>query len=283
MQLGGLQLDAAAAGEHVGLLSQRKGGLSNARSAMPQSLIETSNLRKVFGERVALAGLDLAVGAGETVGLLGPNGAGKSTALKMLTTLVTHTSGTARVAGFDVAREPMEVKRRIGYVPESAPLFEALSGVEYLTMVADLKLLEQRSSRGRIVELAEDFGLGDVLEKRIGTYSKGMRQKVAIIAALLGDPDVLILDEPMDGLDPLAGALFKELLRMYASERKATLLCSHSLEVVEQVCDRIYILAEGRLVADGTAARISRDAGATDLEGAFLRLTDASAKEVLAR
>ncbi len=117
---------------------------------MAQSLIETSNLRKVFGRRVALAGLDLAVGPGETVGLLGPNGAGKSTALKMLTTMVAPTSGAARIAGFDVVHEPMEVKRRIGYVPESAPLFEALSGAEYLTMVADLKRLEQRRSRDRI-------------------------------------------------------------------------------------------------------------------------------------
>ena len=249
---------------------------------MAQSLIETSNLHKVFGRRVALAGLDLAVGAGETVGLLGPNGAGKSTALKMLTTPLAPTSGTARIAGFDVVHEPMEVKRRIGYVPESAPLFEALSGAEYLTMVADLKRLEQQRSRDRIAELAEDFGLGDVLQNRIGSYSKGMRQKVAIIAALLGEPDVLILDEPMDGLDPLAGALFKKLLREHASERKVTLLCSHSLEVVEQVCDRICILAEGRLVADGTAAQIGRDAGANDLESAFLRLTGSSAKEVLA-
>lgn len=236
--------------------------------------VEVFDLRKEFGQHVALTNLNLQVRQGETVGLIGPNGSGKSTTVKILATLLAPTSGTARVAGFDVVHEPMEVKRRIGYVPEACPLFDALSGREYLMMVADLKSLDRKRSYACILELSEGFGLRDALAERIHAYSKGMRQKIAIIAALLGDPEVLILDEPMDGLDPLAGTFFKKLLRTHARQRKSTIFCSHALEVVEQVCDRVCILAEGTLVADGTVAEVSGDAGATDLERAYLRLTE---------
>ena len=240
---------------------------------MSSTVIETLGLRKEFGDHVALKGVDLQVNRGEVVGLLGPNGAGKSTLVKVLTTLIAPTSGIARVAGFDVVREPMEVKRRIGYVPESAPLFDALTGAEFLRMVIDLKTLSSRESYRRALELAGVFGIEAALEKQLGAYSKGMRQKVLIIAALVGDPDVLILDEPVDGLDPLAAAVLKGLLRQLAAQRKAVLFCSHVLDAVEQICDRVYVLAEGTIATSGTASQITEDAGAATLEDAFLRLT----------
>ena len=240
---------------------------------MSNTVIETLGLRKEFGDHVALKGVDLQVNRGEVVGLLGPNGVGKSTLVKVLTTLIAPTSGIARVAGFDVVREPMEVKRRIGYVPESAPLFDALTGAEFLRMVIDLKTLSSRESYRRALELAGVFGVDAALEKQLGAYSKGMRQKVLIIAALVGDPEVLILDEPVDGLDPLAAAVLKSLLRQLAAQRKAVLFCSHVLDAVEQICDRVYVLADGTIVTSGTTSQITEDAGAATLEDAFLRLT----------
>jgi ABC-2 type transport system ATP-binding protein len=208
------------------------------------------------------------------VGYLGPNGAGKSTTVKMMVGMLRPTSGTARVCGLDVVENRLEVKRRIGYVPESAALYETLSGREFLALVADLHKLEPLSSRKRATEVANSFGLEDALDARIATYSKGMRRKLAIASALLHDPQVLFLDEPLDGLDVAAQSLIKMLVRRLAAAGKTIFYCSHILEVVERVCDRVIILDQGRVVADGPVSEVR--AQASSLEEVFRKVTGAA-------
>jgi len=186
-------------------------------------MIETKVLGKSYGKKVALTGLDLSVAPGEVLGFLGPNGAGKSTTVKILTGMIKPTSGTASVAGHDVVRNPLEVERRIGYVPEAGTLFEALTGKEYLSMVAGLKALDPTESANRIEELMDLFDIADAADSRLGEYSKGMKQKVLIGAALLGNPEVLFLDEPLNGLDTNAGAVVKQLLRELAAANRTSI------------------------------------------------------------
>jgi ABC-2 type transport system ATP-binding protein len=236
-------------------------------------MIRTEHLSRSYGSKQALDDLNLSVEPGEILGFLGPNGAGKSTTVKILTGLIRPSSGQALVAGFDVVTQPLEVKRRIGYVPETAALYEALTAAEYLELVACLHHLEPKTAAARRNELLDLFGLGDAQNQRMTEYSKGMRQKVVIVAALLHRPDVLFLDEPFDGLDANAAAVAKELLKRLASQGRTILFCSHILEVVERVCSRIVIINEGRQVAEGSPAGIRQSAGAQSLEEAFSRLT----------
>lgn len=236
-------------------------------------MILTEHLSRDYGSKRALVDLDLRVEPGEIVGFLGPNGAGKSTTVKILTGLIRPTSGRAWVAGFDVVDQPLEVKKRIGYVPETAALYDALSAAEYLELIANLHHLDASTSSARCGELLDLFGLGNVRHQRMTEYSKGMRQKVVIAAALLHRPEVLFLDEPLDGLDANAAAVTKELLRKLAAQGRTILFCSHILEVVERVCTRIVIINEGRQVAAGSADAIRQSVDAASLEEAFSHLT----------
>ena len=211
-------------------------------------MIETRALRKEYGPSVALAGVDLRVSRGEMVGLIGPNGAGKSTLLKVLATLIEPTAGTARVAGFDVVHDPMEVKKRIGYAPESGFLFDALTGREFLDMAVDLKKLDRKEADAQMHDLSEALDIRDVLKQPISAYSKGMRKKVSIVSALIGNPQVLILDEPVDGLYRSSVAALIDVLRGLREQMTTTILCSHMIEVVEATCDRICTLSGGVLV-----------------------------------
>jgi ABC-2 type transport system ATP-binding protein len=236
-------------------------------------MILTELLSRSYGSKQALADLNLRVEPGEIVGFLGPNGAGKSTTVKILTGLIQPSSGRAIVAGFDVTAQPLEVKKRIGYVPETAALYDVLTAAEYLELVACLHHVDPRVAAARRNELLDLFGLGDAQHQRMTEYSKGMRQKVAITAALLHRPEVLFLDEPLDGLDANAAAVVKELLKRLASQGRTILFCSHILEVVERVCSRIVIINEGREIADGTAQSIRASVNAATLDEAFSRLT----------
>jgi len=236
-------------------------------------MILTEHLSRSYGDKQALSDLSIRVEPGEILGFLGPNGAGKSTTVKILTGLIRPTSGRALVAGFDVVEHPLEVKRRIGYVPETAALYDALSAAEYLELIACLHHVDARTAAARRNELLELFGLADAQHQPMTEYSKGMRQKVVISAALLHRPEVLFLDEPFDGLDANAAAVAKELLRRLADQGRTILFCSHILEVVERVCSRILIINDGRRIAEGTAESIRRSAGTDTLEGAFSRLT----------
>jgi ABC-2 type transport system ATP-binding protein len=236
-------------------------------------MIETENLRRAYGGRAALHGLTLAVAPGEILGFLGPNGAGKSTTVKMLTGMIKPDGGRAIVAGFDVVRDPLEVKQRIGYVPESAALYETLSAREYLELIASLHHLPPAGARERIEDLLTRFGLEHAIDQRLSEFSKGMKQKVLIASALMHRPEVLFLDEPLTGLDANAALVVKELLRGLAAQGRTIFFCSHVLEVVERVCTRIVIINQGRLIADGTADGIAVSAGVATLEQAFVSLT----------
>ena len=238
-------------------------------------MLSIRDLTKQFGVQTAVDRLSLEVPAGQIVGLLGPNGAGKSTTLKMLTGLLQPTSGTAVIAGHDLLTEPLEVKRKVGFVPDSGVVFESLTGLEYLEMIAALYGIDAIAARERIEQFLSFFELGfDTLtDKLLGAYSKGMRRKVVITAALLHNPPVVFFDEPLDGLDANAAVGFKSLIQTLAREGKTIVYSSHILDVVEKVCDRVVIIDKGILKVDGAPADLVRNHGARTLEHLFTELT----------
>lgn len=238
-------------------------------------MISLHELTKVFAGRTAVDRLTLEIPGGQIVGFLGPNGAGKSTTLKMLTGMVRPTSGTAMIAGHDLLTDPLAVKRRVGFVPESGALYESLTGLEYLRMVAALYGLETGVADARIREFIQFFELtwDTLTDKLLGAYSKGMRRKVVIISSLLHNPPVILFDEPLDGLDANAAVGFKALIQTLARQGRTIVYSSHILDVVERVCDRVMIINQGRLVLDGTPEALSAAHGGIPLEEIFTRLT----------
>ncbi len=236
-------------------------------------MIRTFGLAKRYDEKEAVRDLNLAVEAGEIFGFLGPNGAGKSTTVKMLTGMILPTAGTATIEGFDILKDPLEAKKRFGYVPESGALFESLTGWEYLQLIADLHHLDRDVARKRIEEFLTLFGLWDDRTGRLSSYSKGMKQKVVIAAALVHNPSVLFLDEPLNGLDANSALVFKELLKKLAQQHKTVFFTSHILDVVERICTRIAVINNGVIIASGTASEIARSTGQSTLEEAFAKLT----------
>jgi ABC-2 type transport system ATP-binding protein len=236
-------------------------------------MIRLEGLTREYGGRPAVRELSLEIPAGEVFGLLGTNGAGKSTTLKMLATLLRPSAGTARVGGHDLIAEPNEVRKVIGYVPEGADLYEVLSGEEFLDLVRDLHRVPIGIAAERRATLASSFSMEADLLRTIGEYSKGMRQKLLLIAALQHDPTVLLLDEPLDGLDVQAQAALKDLIRKRADQGGCVVYSSHILEVVERVCDRVGILHQGRLAALGAPREMTAERGETFSE-LFLRVTD---------
>ena len=236
-------------------------------------MIETHHLSKHYDAKVAVRDLTLVVREGEIFGFLGPNGAGKSTTVKMLTGMIFPTAGSALVAGFDIRKEPVEVKKRIGYVPESGALFESLTGWEYLQLIADLHHLDRHIAGKRLEEFLHLFGLWDERGSRLQQYSKGMKQKILIAAALIPNPPVLFLDEPLNGLDANAALVFKELLKKFSGQGKTIFFTSHVLEVVERICTRIAIIDNGVIIAQGTAGEIAESTGQRTLEESFAKLT----------
>jgi ABC-2 type transport system ATP-binding protein len=238
-------------------------------------MILLQQLTKRFGAQTAVDSLSFEVPAGQILGFLGPNGAGKSTTLKILTGMLQPTSGTASVCGFDLERDPLEVKRRVGLVPESGAVFESLTGLEYLEMVAALYGIPQEAARARIKQFIAFFDLSfeTLTDKLLGAYSKGMRRKVVITAALLHNPPVVFFDEPLDGLDANAAVGFKALIQTLAREGKTIVYSSHILDVVERVCDRVIIIDKGRMLVDGEPEALVAAHGTGTLERLFTQLT----------
>lgn len=236
-------------------------------------MIQVQNVTKWYGEHTALDGVSFEIPPGQVCGYLGPNGAGKSTTVRILTGTLTPTSGQALVAGFDVATEGLEVKRRIGYVPETGAIYQTLSVEEYLALVGALHHLDAAEIASRGTRMLELFDLARVARQRIDTLSKGMRQKVVIIGALLHDPDVLLFDEPLSGLDANSVRTIKELIRGLADRGKTIFYCSHVLDVVERVCDRVLILHRGRIVADASPSELTEGNRNISLEHVFRELT----------
>jgi ABC-2 type transport system ATP-binding protein len=236
-------------------------------------MIETDSLTKEYGSKTAVDRLSFRVERGTIFGFLGPNGAGKSTTVKVLTGLLRPTGGRALVADFDVVDQPLEVKSRLGYVPETGALYESLTPAEYLELVTCLHHLDPKAAATRMDELLDLFGILDVKHQRMTEFSKGMKQKVLISGALIHKPEVLFLDEPLNGLDANAAMIFKELLKKLAAQGKTILFCSHILEVVERICSRILIINEGKAIVEGTAGEICSSTGCATLEQAFGQLT----------
>jgi ABC-2 type transport system ATP-binding protein len=238
-------------------------------------MVSLDHLTKRFGDQTAVDAISFDIPAGQIVGFLGPNGAGKSTTLKMLTGMIEPTSGTASVCGFDLRQDLIEVKRHVGFVPESGAVFESLTGLEYLVMVAALYGIPQNAARDRIQQFLAFFDLGfDTLtEKLLGAYSKGMRRKVVITAALLHNPPVVFFDEPLDGLDANAAVGFKALIQTLAREGKTIVYSSHILDVVERVCHRVIIIDKGKLILDGKPDELVASHGSRTLEKLFTQLT----------
>jgi ABC-2 type transport system ATP-binding protein len=241
----------------------------------PNSLIETRNLVKKYGDKLAVNDVSFEVQAGEVFGFLGPNGAGKTTTIKMIVGLLRPTSGTVRVAGYDVEAQPLMAKAASGYVPDTPNLYAKLTGRELLRFVGDLYNLDRPQTVRRVDELLRTFDLTAAADDTIDSYSHGMQQKASLAAALMHDPKVLVLDEPTVGLDPKSARLIKDILRQMADRGAAVFLSTHILEIAERMCDRIGIIDKGTLVAVGTMAelRTLNKSGETSLEDIFLSLT----------
>jgi ABC-2 type transport system ATP-binding protein len=238
-------------------------------------LIELEGIVKKYGELTAVSRLDLKVEPGEIFGFLGPNGAGKTTTVKMITGLLQPTEGRVRVAGFDMARQPIEAKRVMGLVPDEPFVYPKLTGTEYLRFIGELYSVPVKKQKARIPELLEMFELTTFAGELLESYSHGMRQKLVLAGILLHEPKVLVLDEPMVGLDPKSAKMAKEILLTLARRGATIFMCTHVLEIAEKLCRRIGIMIAGKLIALGTLDELRAKARreGTGLEDVFLSLT----------
>jgi ABC-2 type transport system ATP-binding protein len=250
--------------------------MSDAASNAPSDAIVVKGLTKVFREKTAVDGLTFSVARGRFFGFLGPNGAGKSTTIKMLTGLLRPTAGEVMIEGRPLDTDLLGIKRIIGVLPEELPLYERLTGEEYLHFAGRMYGLGREETRGRTDELLQFLSLTEERAKLIVDYSQGMRKKVALAAALIHSPRVLFLDEPLNGIDPVSGRVVTDLLRRLASKGVTLFFTSHVLDVVEKLCDEVAIIDHGRIVAQGTLDEVRAGAGRdASLEDVFLKLVSA--------
>jgi ABC-2 type transport system ATP-binding protein len=238
-----------------------------ARAGQPA--IEVRGLRKSFGKKEAVAGIDLAVAAGSLAGLVGPNGAGKTTSLSMMTGLLRPDGGQVRINGLDVWADPPAAKAVIGVVPAEARLFERLSGAEVLEYAGRLRGLPVAEARSRSTQLLEVLDLTADAKRLVADYSTGMRKKATLGCALIHNPSVLFLDEPLEGVDPISADVIRRLLTRFVGSGSTVLFSSHVMELVEQVCDHVSIIDQGKIVASGTTEQVR---GGKTLQRAFIDL-----------
>jgi gliding motility-associated transport system ATP-binding protein len=243
-------------------------------------MIHAENLSKYYRDVCAVDRINLDIQKGEVLGLLGPNGAGKTTTLRMLTGFLSPTSGHIRVKDYGLEEHPLEVKKLMGYLPESAPLYPDMLTYDYLWYIAGIRGLESRGKPSRLFQLSEACGLNEVMHKPIGELSKGFRQRVGLAQAMMNDPEILILDEPTSGLDPNQIVEIREIIRKIGKE-KTVILSTHILSEAEATCDRIVIIKAGRIVADDSTLRLKQSAHGECLVD--LRLKNADFKSVADR
>jgi len=224
---------------------------------MSEPVIAAKGLRKLYGRVPAVDGIDLAIERGEIFGLLGPNGAGKTTTILMLLGLTEANAGTAEVAGYNPMREPLEVKRRVGYLPDSVGFYDNLTARENLTYTARLAGLDRDQAAERIEEAIARVRLLDVIDHRVGTFSHGMRRRLGLAEVMMKRAEIAILDEPTSGLDPQATFEFLEMIRGLKAERVAVLLSSHLLDQVQAICDRVALFSRGKIALEGTVGELS--------------------------
>lgn len=236
-------------------------------------MIEVENLSRTFGDRAVLKSISFRAVRGEIFGLLGSNGAGKTTTNRILCGLLRPTSGRARVMGNDVVENPMAARTAVGYLPEAPNLYERLTGGEFLRFAGKLRGLVGNRLERRVMELARVMDLHDALDVQIGAYSRGMKQKTAFAAALVSDPPVLVLDEPMAGLDARYARLFRRWLPEMARNGKTILLTTHGIHVAEALCARVAVLHAGAIKATGTPEELVERTSSKDLEEAFIKIT----------
>lgn len=235
-------------------------------------VIRAHNLSKTY-DTIVLNNINLEIQAGEIIGYIGPNGAGKSTTIKILTGLIQDFDGEASVLGLDIRKDTLEIKKRIGYIPENAALYDTLTPLEYLHFVGELYKLERTQIDKKATELLNVFELGNHLDARMTTFSKGMRQKVLLIAGMIHNPSILFLDEPLSGLDANAVILVKEILTKLKQSGKTVFYSSHLMDVVEKISDRIIVINKGEMIANGSFEELSRQEHSGSLEKIFTELT----------
>lgn len=238
-------------------------------------MIELINISKTFGDKKVLKNLNLEIPAGKIFGFLGPNGAGKTTTIKMIVGLLRPDSGNVKVLGIDVAENPIEAKKKISYVPDNPDIYDKMTGYQYLNFLSNVYDVSKSDREERIERYSREFGMTDDLNGFISGYSHGMKQKICLIGALVNDPDILILDEPMVGLDPKSAFVLKELMRERCDSGKIVFFSTHVMEVAEKLCDKIAIINKGEIIAVGTLDEIRKLTDDEDsLEKIFLELTE---------
>jgi len=243
-----------------------------------EPIISIKNLRKSYGNKLVLKGIDLDIYPGQVIGYIGPNGAGKSTTVKILCGLISDYEGTVSVKGLNLKENATAVKSHIGYIPELAELYDVLTPAEFLGLMGSLYSMDEAVVMERSVKMLAAFGLQGNINDRMDTFSKGMKQKVLITSGLLHNPDIIILDEPLSGLDANSVIIVKELISKLAKEGKTIFYCSHMMDVVEKVSDRIVLINEGTVIANGSFEELQQQQGNESLEKIFAHLT---AKESL--
>lgn len=235
-------------------------------------MIKINNLSKKFGHLTAVENISFQVEPGEVLGFLGPNGAGKSTTMKMITGFLTPTSGSIEVAGFNVSENPIEVKKRIGYLPEGAPSYGEMTPMQYLEFIAQVRQLSGQNKIDRNKEVIQRLHLDKVLNQSIDTLSKGFKRRVGLAQAILHDPEVLILDEPTDGLDPNQKFEVRELIKSIAPD-KVIIISTHILSEVDAICSRAIIIADGNILADDTPEGLRDKSSSDKMDDIFREIT----------
>lgn len=236
-------------------------------------MIEIKNVTKIYNNEIkAIDNINLTIESGEIVGFIGLNGAGKTTLIKILTGIIKADSGSILVDGYDIVKEPLKAKQMIGYISDSPDMFLRLTGIEFINFIADIYMIPVENRKERIKNIAEQFGLLDVLDKPMQGYSHGTRQKMMVIAALVHNPKVWILDEPMIGLDPKSQKVLKNMMKEHVKEGNTVFFSTHVLEIAEKLCDKVVIINEGKIMYYGTLDDLKKEYKKKDLEDLFMEV-----------